>query len=320
MKRLSWVGVGLLALGVMARVPVAGAQDTLKLAVGQRGNWDTSVAEVGQRMGIFKKQGLTLEILYTQGGGETQQAVISGSVDVGVAAGIMGALSAYSKGAPVRIIGAETTGARDLYWYAKSDSPIKTLKDTEGKSIAYSTNGSSTHGIVTAFMKQYNLKAKPVGTGGPAPTLTQVMSGQIDVGWSAPPFGLDQLDSGQIRIVATGSDAAAFKGQTVRLLITNTQTLQSRKPVLERFMKAYRETIDQMYTDPAALKVYADFVGITEAKAKRTRDDFFPREAIDPDRVIGLDTIVQDAVALKFTTTPLTKEQLSELIQIPPRQ
>ncbi|MEP6657861.1 MAG: ABC transporter substrate-binding protein [Betaproteobacteria bacterium] len=320
MKRLSWVGVGLLALGVMALAPVATAQDTLKLAVGQRGNWDTSVAEIGQRMGIFKKQGLTLEILYTQGGGETQQAVISGSVDIGVAAGIMGALSAYSKGAPVRVIGAETTGAKDLFWYAKADSPIKSLKDTEGKSIAYSTNGSSTHGIVTAFMKQYDLKAKPVGTGGPAPTLTQVMSGQIDVGWSAPPFGLDQLDAGQIRIVATGNDAAAFKGQTVRVLITNTQTLQARKPVLDRFMKAYRETIDLMYTDPAVLKVYADFVGITEAKGRRTRDDFFPREAIDPDRVIGLDTIVQDAVVLKYTAAPLTKEQLTELIQISPRQ
>lgn len=320
MKRWSWFAVALAALAVGAGAPDARAQDTLKLAVGQRGNWDTSVAEIGQRMGIFKKQGLTLEILYTQGGGETQQAVISGSVDIGVAAGIMGALSAYSKGAPVRVIGAETTGAKDLFWYAKSDSPIKTLKDTEGKSIAYSTSGSSTHGIVTAFMKQYNLKAKPVGTGGPAPTLTQVMSGQIDVGWSAPPFGLDQLDQGQIRIIATGNDAAAFTGQTVRLLITNTQTLQTKKPVLERFMKAYRETIDHMYTDPAALKVYADFVGISEAKARRTRDDFFPREAIDPDRVIGLDTIVQDAVALKYTAAPLSKEQLGELIQIPPRQ
>src|SRR6476620_10268488 len=89
----------------------ASAQGTLKLAVGQRGNWDTSVAEVGQRAGIFKKHGLSLEILYTQGGGETQQAVLSGSVDIGVAAGIMGVLSAYSKNAPVRILGAETTGA-----------------------------------------------------------------------------------------------------------------------------------------------------------------------------------------------------------------
>ena len=170
-----------------------------------------------------------LEILYTQGAGETQQAVISGSVDIGVAAGVMGALSAFSKGAPVRVIGAETTGADDLYWYVTADSPIKSLKDTDGKTIAYSTNGSSTHGIVTAFMKQYDLKAKPTATGGPAATLTQVMSGQIDVGWAAPPFGLDQLDQGEIRMIASGNDAAVFKGQTVRLLIAKAQALQPQE-------------------------------------------------------------------------------------------
>src|SRR6187549_217643 len=102
------------AAALLATCGIGSAQETLKVAVGQRGNWDTSVSELGQRAGIFKKHGLTLEILYTQGGGETQQAVISGSVDIGVAAGIMGVLSAYSKGAPVRIIGAETTGAADL--------------------------------------------------------------------------------------------------------------------------------------------------------------------------------------------------------------
>src|SRR4249919_3873697 len=137
------------AVAVVFSATPAFAQDTLKLAVGQRGNWDTSVSEVGQRAGIFKKHGLVLEIVYTQGAGETQQAVISGSVDLGIAAGVMGVLSAYFKGAPVRIISAETTGARDLYWYVKADSPIKSLKDTDGKVLAYSTSGSSTHGIVT---------------------------------------------------------------------------------------------------------------------------------------------------------------------------
>jgi len=308
-----------LAAGTL--LSAAQAQDTLKLAVGQRGNWDTSVSEVGQRAGIFKKNGLVLEILYTQGGGETQQAVLSGSVDIGIAAGIMGVLSAYSKNAPVRVISAETTGAADLFWYVPSPSPIKSLKDTDGKTIAYSTNGSSTHGIVTALMKQYDLKAKPTATGGPAPTLTQVMSNQIDVGWSAPPFGLQQLDDSKIRIIASGNDAAVFKGQTVRINITNTQVLAAKRPLIERYMKAYRETIDWMYSDdPAALKTYAEFVGIPLAMAKRTRDEFFPRSSIDPDQVVGLDVIVQDAVTLKYTATQLTKEQLAELIQIPPRK
>ena len=297
----------------------ASAQDTLKLAVGQRGNWDTSVSEIGQRAGIFKKHGLTLDIVYTQGAGETQQAVISGSVDIGVAAGVMGVLSAYSKGAPVRVIAAETTGAGDLYWYVKGDSPIKALKDTDGKTLAYSTNGSSTHGVVTAFMKQYELKAKPTAMGGPAANLTAVMSGQVDVGWAAPPFGLDQLDKGDIRRIATGNDAAVFKGQTVRLNIANASFLAAKKDLVARYMTAYRETVDYMYKDPAGLKIYADWLQITEAKAKRTRDEFFPPPAIEPDTIVGLDTIVKDAVELKFTATQLTREQLADLIQIPPR-
>ena len=62
----------------------------------------------------------------------------------------------YDKSVPAQENGGkhETTGASDLYWYVQTSSPIKSLKDTEGKTIAYSTNGSSTHGIVTAFMKQ----------------------------------------------------------------------------------------------------------------------------------------------------------------------
>ncbi len=315
MKALKFAGA-IAALAITSQA--AFADDTIKLAIGQRGNWDTSVSEVGQRMGIFKKHGLVLDIVYTQGAGETQQAVISGSVDLGIAAGVMGVMSAYSKGAPVRVIGAETTGAGDLYWYVKADSPIKTLKDTDDKVLAYSTNGSSTHGIVTAFMKQYGLKAKPTAIGGPAANLTAVMSGQIDVGWAAPPFGLDQLDKKEIRIIASGNDAAAFKGQTVRLNIVNASYMQSKKDVVIRYMKAYRETIDQMYKD-AGLKVYAEWLNIPEAKARRTRDEFFPGDAINPDRITGLDTIVKDAVELKFTSQPLTKEQLADMIQIPPR-
>jgi NitT/TauT family transport system substrate-binding protein len=276
------------------------------------------VSEIGHRAGIFRKHGLVLDLLYTQGAGETQQAVIAGSVDIGVGVGIMGVLSAYAKGAPVRVIGAEITGAGDLFWYVKGDSPIRSLRDTDGKTIAYSTVGSSTHGVVTAFVKQYDLKARPIATGGPPATLTQVMSDQIDVGWSAPPVALDLLDQGRIRLIATGNDTL-FKDQTVRLLLTNVQTLQSRKGAIDRYLQAYRETVDWMYADAAALKTYAEFAGISEATAKRIRDGFFPKEALLPDRIKGLDIIVKDAVTLKFTASELTKDQLAELIQIPPR-
>jgi len=318
MREMRWAGV-IAGAAMLAAMQAASAEDTVKLAVGQRGNWDTSVSEIGQQAGIFKKHGLVLEMVYTQGAGETQQAVISGSVDIGIAAGVMGVLGAYSKGAPVRIMSAETTGAGDLYWYVKADSPIKSLKDTNGKTLAYSTNGSSTHGVVTAFIKENNLTAKPVAMGGPAANITAVMSGQIDVGWAAPPFGLDQLDSKQIRMIATGNDAKAFAGQTVRLNIVNANYLKEHADVVNRYMKAYRETVDFMYKDPKALEIYATWLKIPVEKAMRTRDEFFKPPAIEPDKIVGLDQIVKDAVELKFTAAPLTKDQLADLIRIPPR-
>jgi NitT/TauT family transport system substrate-binding protein len=305
---------------LLGAAQAASAEDTVKLAIGQRGNWDTSVSEIGQRAGIFKKHGLNLEMVYTNGSGETQQAVISGSVNIGIAGGVMGALSAYSKGAPVRIISAETTGAGDLYWYVKADSPIKSIKDANGHSIAYSTHGSSTNGVVLAFVKQYKLdKAKPVAMGGPAANITAVMTNQVDIGWAAPPFGLDQLDKGDIRMIATGNDATVFKGQTVRVNLANANYLKVHGDVVKRYMAAYRETVHFMYNDPKALEIYSDWLKITVAKAKRTRDNFFKPPAIEPDRIVGLDQIVKDAGDLKFTAKPLTKEQLADLIQIPPR-
>jgi ABC-type nitrate/sulfonate/bicarbonate transport system substrate-binding protein len=57
---------------------VAFSEDSLKLAVGAPNNWDSGVSEIGQRAGIFGRHGLNLEILYTNRGGETMQAVISG--------------------------------------------------------------------------------------------------------------------------------------------------------------------------------------------------------------------------------------------------
>ena len=310
---------GAAAMAAIALTNPAAADDLVKLTIGQRGNWDTAICQLGDMAGIFKKHDIQLEMIYTSGSGETLQPVISGSVDVGLAVGTLGAMAAYAKGAPVRIIGAEATGAAD-YWYAKNPA-IKTLKDTNGHTIAYSTNGSSTHSVVRAFIDEFKLTAKPQSTGNPSSTLTIVMTDQVDVGWAAPPFGLKEIDEGKIHLVARATDAALVRGQTIRVMVANAETLKSRKAVIERFMQAYRESIDYMYSsNPQVLADYSEFARIAPAMAKRVRDDFFPKSLIDPDAIHGLDTLLPEAVNLKFISEPLTKEQIAELIQIPPRK
>lgn len=292
----------------------AGAEE-LKLAVGQRGAWDTSIAEMANRSGIFKKHGLDVQILYTQGGAETQQAVMSRSVDIGVAAGTLGALGVASKGAPIRIIGGEATGVGELYWYVPTASSIKTVADMAGHTVGYSTAGSSSHTPLLMLAKQNKIEVTPTATGGLAPTLTQVMSGQVDIGWAVAPFGLDQVDK-TIRIVARGSDVAAAKQQTTRVLITHAATLSEKKASIDKFLDAYRETIDWMYSSPDAIKTFAAFAGISEDVTRRTRDDFFTKAALDPGTVSGLPQLMADGVQFKFLSAPLTEDQLGQVIQI----
>jgi len=311
---------GAVALGAVVLAAPAAADDVVKMTIGQRGNWDTAITHLGEKAGIFKKHGIQMEMIYTSGSGETLQPVISGGVDLGLAVGTLGAMAAFTKGAPVRIVGAQATGAAD-YWYAK-DPAIKTLKDTNGRTIAYSSNGSSTHSVVRAFIDEYKLSgAKTQTTGNPSSTLTAVMTDQVDVGWASPPFGLKELQDGKIHIVAKATDATLVRGQTIRVLVANTDTLTKRKAVLDRFMQAYREAIDYMYSDnPQVIKDYAEFAGVPEAMATRVRDEFFPKSLVNPDEIHGLETLVPEAVNLKFIPAPLSKEQISELIQIPPRK
>ncbi|MBO0764819.1 MAG: ABC transporter substrate-binding protein [Hyphomicrobiaceae bacterium] len=312
-----WIGLMALAAQLVAS-GAARADDTLKLAIGQRGNWETAIAEIGSRAGIFKKHGLTLELTYTAGAGETLQTVISGAVDIGVGVGTAGVMSAFAKGAPVRVIGSATVGSDDLYWYVKADTPMHSLKEaTEKTTIAYSTAGSSTNLLVLGLIKTYNLKSQPTRTGSPPATLTAVMSSQVDVGWAAPPFGLKELNEGKIRIVARGSEVLSTRNQTVRTVIVNAGRLAKDKPVIARFMRAYTESLDYMYANPEALKHYKDFSNIDEALAKKAMTEFYTRAALDPYRIEGLDAVMADAIALNFLKAPLSKEELSELFQVP---
>lgn len=310
-----------LMLPLILSAGAALAEDTLKVVIGQINNWENQAPTLGQDAGIFKKHGLVLENTGTQGAGETIQAVISGSADIGAGVGAAGVMRAFSKGAPVRILAPAFTGTGDLFWYVKADSKIKSLKDaTPENTIAYSTNGSSSNNIVVAFVSELGAKAKPTATGGPAATFTAVMSGQVDIGWAAPPFGLQEIKEGKIRIVAHGSDVPSLRGQTVRTLIVNANSLKTKHDAIMRFMDAYREAVDWMYSDPKAVEMYSKKLNQPVELLKESMDKFQPKETLQTDKFADLDGAIADAVKLKFLEQPLTKEQVTELLQIPPRK
>jgi len=296
----------------------ASAQDleTVPVAIGSGGNLEALITEIGKQGGIFEEYGLDPDIRYTRGGGETIQAVVSGGVEIGVAPGGVGVISAFKQGAPIKVIGASTTGSAN-YWYVREDSEIQKIEDFAGHSVAYSTTGSGTYNIGKMLMELYDLDFDHVATGGTPATFTQVMSGQVDVGFSYPEFGTDAIDRGEIRVVFRDNDIDRIKNQSLRWIIANSDASDD---LVQRYMSAYQDTIDWIFSgSDEALEIYAKEIDVDLDRAKTLRDDFWSPEILTVDKVSGLDIITEDAIAQGVLEEPLSDEEQAKLFQYPER-
>jgi NitT/TauT family transport system substrate-binding protein len=290
--------------------------ETLKVAISQKGFWDSSFVEFGEIAGFFKEAGLEIEPFYTDGGAATLTTVLSGSADIGLSNGLLGVIGAYAKGAPVRVISAQMTGAGELYWYARAESGIRSLKDAAGKTVAFSSPGSSSNLIALALVKKAGVDAKLVATGGVPATLTQVMTGQIDVGWSVVPFGLQNVTDGKTVIVARVSDVPELAGQTIRVNIAGPATLAQKRDAVVRFMQAYARAIDWAYRDPRAIDRFAENMKVPRALAQRAVEEFYPKSGLQISEIRGLEQTLKEALEFKYIASPKTAHEISGLFDV----
>ena len=103
-----------LAAAAAPTASLAQAPDKLKVAISQRGFWDSSFLEFAQKARFLKEANLDVEFFYTEGGGQTLQVITGGSVDVAMSNGLLGTIGAFSKNAPIRAISAQMTGAHEI--------------------------------------------------------------------------------------------------------------------------------------------------------------------------------------------------------------
>ena len=308
----------LVAAVLAAFVVTASAQaEEVKLALPQKGNWDSEVAEWGAKQGFFKAEGIDLTITYTAGGATTEQAVISGSVDFAVATGLLGIISAYVKGAPVRVISAEMTGVPDLYFFARADSGIKSLKDAHGKTIAYSNPGSSSNLVTLALLRHAGITdAKPIAGGAITAVFTQVLSGQIDIGHAVPPIGLPEIKEGKIVVVAHANDVPEIRNQTVRVNVVNADFLKAHRDTVVRFMRAYDKSVHWTFSgDPKVIDYFAEGMNVSHELAAEAAK-FYVIDSMQPYEIKGLEQTLQDALDFKRIAKPMTPDDIKGVFDI----
>jgi NitT/TauT family transport system substrate-binding protein len=310
------LAAGALAGAATTRPALAGPIDDVSMVIGQKGSWDSMVAPYGIDRGIFAKQKLELKIAYTAGGPDTISAVATGGADFGFGIGTTAVIAAFAKGAPIRIVAADFTGGSDLYFYAKPDSPINSFADMTGKSIGFTRVGSSTYMVVHALADQFKVTPNFVSTGEVAATLTQVMSGQVDVGWSVVPELLDLLQQKKIKMIARGSEAKLLGNQTIRVNVVNVNFLRDHRDVAVRFFKAYAATLDDIYRNfDRAVAFYAQFSGVPLEQAKALKA-FETQKATALYPIAGFDQSMRDAVEYKFIPKPLEPDQAKAIFEI----
>ena len=130
---------------------------------------------------------------------------------------------------------------------------------------------------------------------------------------------LDLMREGRIRQLMRASDVAELRNQTARFMTANAMAIETRRPVFVRYLEAYREVVDWIYSDPAGVKAFADWARVPEEIARLAPEDYYPKSNVLPDRIEGLDLAMTDAVSFKYIPAPLSKDQLATLVLVPLR-
>lgn len=298
-----------LALGALALAAPAAAQHKIKVAAPHPTIMPSTFIVIAEEFGFFRKQNIQVEILWTAGGADAQQATINGSVDCAVQTGLGGILSAIQQGAPVIIGGSDMTGASDLSWYTRADKPFKSLADLgPGTTVGFSRPGASSETVIRTLLEHFKSKARAIPAGSPPENLTQVMSGQIDAGWATPPLP-KEFAEGKVRVIARGNDAPKLAHITTRVHAFNANYAQKNPDAVKAFLRAYEDAINAVYNDPKALARASEMLKTTPEIGKMILTDYFPRSAFTMNKIGDLDASIEQAIANKQLKGPLTDVQ-----------
>jgi len=286
----------------------AGAQIPVRI------NWTAVTgAQSGMFMakeeGIFKKNGLDVELLHISSSSRGIQAILAGEIALSYMDGA-NQVQANLKGGNIAFV----VGATNRQVFSLMAKPeFKRIADLRGKKIGITRIGSSTHtsalyALNSAGLKQNDYQILPLVE---VPNiLTALIAGQVDAGVVSPPTnsrarkaGLNELmnlakEGPEFVSVAVGASRSYIKANedTVRRVVRSyaegVQIFKANKAAAQRMMQKYlrvkeQDILDDAYnqfreylayppyvTQKAMENVIAD-VAVSDPTAKNSKPDDF---------------------------------------------
>jgi NitT/TauT family transport system substrate-binding protein len=220
----------------------ASAADTVRVGKAQGSAWTFTPVDVGIDQGIFAKYGVELDVANLAGDAKVQQALVSGSIDIGLGSGP--GLAFIAKGSPGIGVASFAGAPRNISAIVLVDSPIKTVAGLKGRLIAVSTVGSLSDWLAKQMAAQEGWGADGIRTvplGAIESSVAALKARQVDAVVLGTEAGF-QLEDRQEGRILFGLDKYAPHFIT-HVVFAQKQLVQSNPALVERFLKGFFASI-----------------------------------------------------------------------------
>ncbi len=241
---------------------------------------------VAMEKGFFKQAGVKIDgILTSKGGGTTVRNVIQGGLPYGEVA-LGAAIAAAREGLDIKIVNTGVQNLADLAWVTLPDSPVKTIKDLEGRKLAYTSAKSVTDMVTTMVVDAQRLKnVNRVAVGGIGAQITALQQKGVDAAFLGEPVFTQ--NKAKFRTVFFAKDMLPDPNMTQTVGVTTSEFAKSNPKKIRAIIEGRRKGVEFIYKNPkeaAAIiaKVYSqDPVVMEEAVANMAKAKYWSTGEID---------------------------------------
>ena len=241
--------VGPSALAIVLGAMLAGqahAQDVIKIGCPTKTYFPTILATVAKEKGLFEKEGLKPEITIYRGGGETFEAITAGSADLGTVAVPLIATS-RKRGVLTRIVAANGDEWSGWILGVKTDSPVKSVKELDGKKVGITSAGSGTDTLAlwSQGANKVTFQRTPVGGGGLVPNL---LNSNLAAAVIYSPLSYQVVSEGKVRVLT--DYATAMPPNLIGGWTATEKNLNERRAFIQKGLNALYGALEYMRNNP----------------------------------------------------------------------
>jgi NitT/TauT family transport system substrate-binding protein len=263
---------------VLALPPGASAQEVIRIGCPTKTYFPTILATVAKEKGLFEKEGLRPEITIYRGGGETFEAIAANSADLGTVAVPLVATS-RTRGVLTKIVGGVGDEWSGWILGVKTASPVKSVKELEGKKVGITSAGSGTDTLALWAQSEHKVTYQRVGVGGGG-LVPNLLNDNLAAAVIYSPLSYQVVSEGKVRVLV--DFATAMPPNLIGGWTATEKNLTERRAFIQKGLNALYGALEYMRQNPDyAIKTIATNNELPAETAKMEYERTFLRLSRD---------------------------------------